>query len=569
MSSQITRNTAQLVTVTAFCLVVAYVITSSLVDRATDPARSLSDAARGLLNKDFAALKSEKILLEKEKVRFARLKLRQQATSLPYWTAVKQYGTLSVVAAVCLSALIVAGAHWRARSVCMLTVKDASIPVRHKDLSRLAPEVATGIVTAVQLEARAPEKAFALWARIAEVNSRQIAALVGRRGLQTAPQPAQAAIPEQAAAAQPLRVPTFGELLDTGDIAPGKPIIFGFDPNGHPHTGSWHDLFSAAVAGQSGSGKSNTLRSLLAQSLLSGQVGRVWIVDAHAGHAESLLTSLGPLAHAPGVQSADNTFDVLGIVQAVNSTIDARLTGRESSDRVAVLVADEVLQLARVPQFAALIKKMGTESRKTHVYGLFSSQSWLGSSTGGTEARDNLTSIISHRLKPRQAQTLLQDKRHVQMVRDLLPGQALYVPTRGPEHVLQVPWCAPSDMATVVNQLRTSQPALAPLARAQAEPEPENPNAEPENPNAEPENPNAEPENPNAEIDELILLSLDNEWRESGLSKNKFQAGLSEQTGLSESLIRLIMLHSRALTDDTRATLRTFMTRTDDNVSGL
>lgn len=57
--------------------------------------------------------------------------------------------------------------------------------------------------------------------------------------------------------------------------------------------GTWHEIYSNATGGQSGSGKINTLLSLIAQSLL--QDIRFWIVDYHWPHDESLLAKLEPL----------------------------------------------------------------------------------------------------------------------------------------------------------------------------------------------------------------------------------------------------------------------------------
>ncbi len=62
--------------------------------------------------------------------------------------------------------------------------------------------------------------------------------------------------------------PTFRELLARGELARGKPMILGYE-HGVPRRGSFLDIYSAAVAGESGSGKTSTLLFLIGSALIS------------------------------------------------------------------------------------------------------------------------------------------------------------------------------------------------------------------------------------------------------------------------------------------------------------
>jgi len=249
-------------------------------------------------------------------------------------------------------------------------------------------------------------------------------------------------------------IPTFKDLLSQGVFTPGKPLIFGMTQEGQAKTGSWSDLFSSAIAGQSGQGKTSTLRSLIAQSLLTGQVGQFWILDYHYPHPESLLASLGSVKDCHYIKYAQSRLDTLHLVSEIEANLDARLDGLEPSQPVKVVVMDETLILAdRMPEIKNLIFRIGTEGRKAGMYGLFSAQTWKAQDVGGSDVRDNLTSIIAHKMKQRQAQTLLQDRESVKACKRLHTGQALFVPTKGEPEILNIPLCTPDDMQEVFERL--------------------------------------------------------------------------------------------------------------------
>jgi len=250
--------------------------------------------------------------------------------------------------------------------------------------------------------------------------------------------------------ALPVYVPTFYDLMRSGELAPGKSLVFGVGNAGDLKTGGWVDLFSNAIGGQSGQGKTATLRSLIAQSLLTEQVDEFWIVDYHYPHPKSLLASLGKLKELPCVHYVENPFHTAQLLKDVDATIDRRLRLEESSDNVKVLVCDEVLILCdRVKGMTEIIKRIGTESRKCNIFGLFSSQTWKAEAVGGSEVRDCLTSRYAHRMQRKQANLLLQDAEQAKVCQGLKTGQALFSPANGDPEILHIPHCRPADMEHV------------------------------------------------------------------------------------------------------------------------
>ena len=249
-------------------------------------------------------------------------------------------------------------------------------------------------------------------------------------------------------------VPTFDELLRAGKFEPGKPMVFGFKEQGGPKTGTWKDAYSLGIAGESGSGKSTTIRCVIAQSFLTQAVGKAFFLDPHYPHPESLLASMGDLIHAPQVRYAENRIETLDLIDEIHGHIDRRLAGQEPSEPLMIVVVDELPVLVKkFPKIAELMEKIGMESRKAGVYGIFAAQSWNGDKVGGTTARDNLTALMVHAMKRKQANTLLQDNDLAKQVDKLRRGQVLFSPTQGKPEILTVPYCAIEDMPEVVRRL--------------------------------------------------------------------------------------------------------------------
>ena len=78
--------------------------------------------------------------------------------------------------------------------------------------------------------------------------------------------------------AYPASVPSFAQLLDGGRVGKGNPLVLGFDQDdGSEISGSWLDLYSTAIAGLPGTGKTTTQRFLACQTALLG--ARFAIID--------------------------------------------------------------------------------------------------------------------------------------------------------------------------------------------------------------------------------------------------------------------------------------------------
>lgn len=139
---------------------------------------------------------------------------------------------------------------------------------------------------------------------------------------------APAALPDMEAPALQLpAVPSFAKLLADRRVGQGNPLLLGFDTaSGAELVGSWLDLYSTAVSGMPGSGKTTSRRFLACQTALHG--ARFAICDPHAGAADdSLAATLAPLSAAFVCAPASGDKAILETVRYVADVGRRRVSG--------------------------------------------------------------------------------------------------------------------------------------------------------------------------------------------------------------------------------------------------
>ena len=274
-------------------------------------------------------------------------------------------------------------------------------------------------------------------------------------------------------------VPRFSELLDQGRIGRGNPLLLGYDRDtGAAVEGSWLDLYSCAVGGLSGSGKSWTACFLAAQAALHG--ARLIILDPHADNAESLATRLSPMAPRFVCEVADTPRAMHQAVQLVAGELERRKSGGRGEPWL--FLADEFSALQRgelAEPLAQLVEALGQEGRKLGLYGMVCGQVWTATRAGGTELRDSLASAYVHRLRPAQAR-MLTGLTAADLPGDLISlpaGTAYLLSTAGELRPVVIPQVDTRDIARVaelasgtpVVSLESPKPAQGSTASVRAE----------------------------------------------------------------------------------------------------
>lgn len=422
-----------------FFLTVA-IITTFKVLTTQQPPKALSDAEMSLQIKRFAL----------------------QERHLERDDALKIAAFVGVLTSLCASALIVAAGLHRERvrraSVYMAKIGQYSeIPVHIKQIQsgELNPQLST-LAAAEQLERinAGQEKIVTALESIIDTGTAQMRVIASQA--RAALPPALDAEPE--APAQYLAPPPFAQLIESREIAHGKPMILAY-VQGQPKRGSFLDIYSSAVAGESGSGKTGTLLYLIACGLISEYI-RFIAIDPHFPHPKSLGAKTRPLWENGFMALASTDEEILKALQEIRSTIFERKNQIDLSTHPVVLVLDEVAALAKSATIGKDIthtmEEVSTEGRKCEVYMLASSQTWLAARTGGSSVvRDTLTSAYVHRIKPKQANLLLQDKDEAAMVRQYIKraGDVLLCSVHDDPVVAQMPYTTEEDIKLVANMV--------------------------------------------------------------------------------------------------------------------
>ncbi|MEI7772467.1 MAG: DUF87 domain-containing protein [Chloroflexales bacterium] len=273
-----------------------------------------------------------------------------------------------------------------------------------------------------------------------------------------------AALPLLAASEAAAPVPSFAQLLDGGRVGPGNPMLLGY-ADGRPVEGSWLDLYSCAVGGLSGSGKSWTATFLAAQAALHGS--ELVILDPHASNAESLAARLAPMRAAFRCAPAESPREMLAAVALVADELARRRGGARGPGLL--FIADEFSALQRgelAEPLAALVEGLGQEGRKLGLYAMVCGQVWSAARAGGTELRDSLASAYVHRLRPAQAR-MLTGMAAADLPGDLLElpaGGAYLLDTAGDFRRVTIPQMTPADVARVAALLGRAPAPAAPAA---------------------------------------------------------------------------------------------------------
>ena len=246
-------------------------------------------------------------------------------------------------------------------------------------------------------------------------------------------------------------MPSFAQLLDQGRVGKGNPLVLGFDQdNGSEISGTWLDLYSTAIAGLPGTGKTTTQRFLACQTALLG--ARFAIIDPHAGAADdSLAATLAPLSSSFVCEPASDDKAILETVRYVADVGKRRITGKDADTTPLILWADELTALlgrsAVGDELAELLERIAQEYRKRHVFVCGSGQIWTAARTS-SELRDSFASAIVHRMKRGQARLLLPTEEAATVER-LVTGHAVLWRTSGATQTIAVPNTTAADVERV------------------------------------------------------------------------------------------------------------------------
>jgi len=259
-----------------------------------------------------------------------------------------------------------------------------------------------------------------------------------------------------------LIIPTFAELLADGTIGKLTSLLLGY-ADGDPRQGTWLDLYSCAIAGLQGSGKTTTELFIILQSVLHGAL--LLIIDPHRDTAhDSLGGRLAPLASCfmrPIV--GDDDKDILAVIKVARREVERRRRGGTGAP--VILVVDEFTKLMRrsptiKDELSKCIEEIAQEGRKMGIFALLSGQIWKATAVGGNELRYSLASSFVHRIQEQQSKLLIPGE-YAKLTPKLKPGQVYFYDTNGDTYLMQIPYTTEQDVLTVAAML-PGRPDFAP-----------------------------------------------------------------------------------------------------------
>jgi len=460
-------NTAKLHIIVYFFLAVSTIVTYKVI------AKGLIDPA---LKQAHLTYETEKIRLEQEKLKGQTAleleKVKLQQANLQRYNNLSFYGTVGILGACGLSLIILATGHSRARvkqaSVHIARIgQHSTIPIHHDDLQNFYPIAVNLSLAEIQASvSTAHESAYHISRQMIEDITDYTRAIAGKRGM-LALNPGHEDL-NQFHTPVMTATPTFAELLKNGIVAPGKPLVLGYDRQGQPQYRSLEDLKSVAIAGLQGSGKTLSTGYIVASSVLAYGV-QVYVVDPHKNHPESLYTLIKPLENT-GYVTIINPFDTPALITALNQMLDRRLAGQELSNPGILLVIDEMARLAKMECFDSLVAfldRCTEETRKANMTFIGGSHKWTARYfKGRADIRGCMNSMLIHKTKPSQADLLLEDAHDRNLVKHLQrPGDAILATDYAAPTLVSMPFCRREDMKTVADIVqKTYQVAQPPEA---------------------------------------------------------------------------------------------------------
>lgn len=399
----------------------------------------------------------------------------QQALDQEEIDNIHWYGGLKRSFTACFALLMILGpvaiifawakAHIERSVVHIFQIGNNKIPVHKRNLP-IASQIVMGLTTAEKLDKldTGIEKAVEIYTAVADLQLR-----LSRNHALSPSSNVWPALSESS----PMVVssPHFRELLDTNQIAPGKPLIMGFNEQGQAQCRAPEDIKSMAVAGWQGSGKTLSTAYLVASILYQYPTAEIFVIDPHRDHPKGLTAIIAPLAASDRLHLV-NPVETHQILSQLFQLMDARLSGSQPSDPPVFLVIDELPRLAKslsdehFELFIKFLEAATEETRKTNITFIGAGTKWDARNfKNRKDIRAGMPSLLVHKCKPSQADLLLEDSQEKKLVKALkAPGECLLATSHDADpQLVRMPLITAQDIRHLVTLVANGSSIETPL----------------------------------------------------------------------------------------------------------
>lgn len=224
----------------------------------------------------------------------------------------------------------------------------------------------------------------------------------------------------------------------------------------------WDAFSTIAISGQSGSGKTSTVRFLIAQLLINNTA--IYVCDPHgnAGNGslrESILPIESFLAQpiAITLQERVNTF------KQINTILKARLNGIDKSkDKIAIILDEATRHFIesskeQVDELATILQSLANEGRKANIRCFLLSQNWKSDFIGSRSVRSSITHVIFHRTNGDEVKLFVPSMpaKELRMIASLPAGHTYVYPFL---YKLRVPYISQDDIEDFAKRYKERSP---------------------------------------------------------------------------------------------------------------
>jgi hypothetical protein len=258
-----------------------------------------------------------------------------------------------------------------------------------------------------------------------------------------------------------------------GAIEPSSGVYLSF--------GEQSDVALLAVSGDSGSGKTSTMRFLLGQAAMNGAA--LILCDPHGRkNQQSLVQSCGPLASSFLIPPAISWDDIHEAVAMVDRIGRNRLNDADDKTQIE-LVLDEFNDIARnAPDFKAIARRLNNVARsyrKVGITAILVAHNWRVNEWQSGTLKDACQAVLFHRLAKSEAKLFVADPSLAQQVAFLPHGDGMYFKRGAPAPVrlTGIPYVTRAHLDEA-RDLFTPAPRALPSMRPASEPDTDTPTGE-------------------------------------------------------------------------------------------
>lgn len=212
----------------------------------------------------------------------------------------------------------------------------------------------------------------------------------------------------------------------------------------------WDNVGLCGIAGKSGSGKSNTIRFLIAQLALARTA--IVLIDGHGTAAQDSVTkTTACIHHTLLLPPATTPTDGVAYLRRAEQIAQSRLDRGYNEYPIAVIV-DEVITLLRSVsehdrnECIRIMERFATDFRKTDVKLFIAAQNWTQDFIGSASLRRSMNRVILHNMALDTVKYFTGDPIVRKKISFMQTGEAFILGDGAPIFV-KVPYISQDDLA--------------------------------------------------------------------------------------------------------------------------